>query len=112
MATQPATIDALCAAYHNEEPHARHVASLALRLFDRLANRCALHRSDRRLLEAACRLHDIGYSIDPRDHARVGARIILGVGLYGFTKQEASLIAAGQDRPDDCRRHPVASGRS
>jgi CHAD domain-containing protein len=116
MAPRPPTIAALCAAHRNEEPHALHVTGLALRLFDRLAPRCRLRPSERRLLEAACRLHDIGYEIDASDHARAGAKIVLESGLAGFTKQETGLVAAvirlhqGDPTRQDIR--PAPGGRN
>jgi len=60
----------LAARYHMDVAHTRHVAKLALGMFDQLA-RLGLHRGDareRELLWAACELHDIGMSVDYDDH--------------------------------------------
>src|SRR5580700_8007475 len=62
------SLDELCAAYHNEDVHTEHVTALALRLFDRTRAWLDLPMSGRQLLDAAARLHDVGYSIDPVHH--------------------------------------------
>jgi len=84
----------LCRKYRNENPHAEHVARLGLRIFDRVRRDLGLPLEARRLLEAACRLHDIGYSTAPRDHARCAAAIIEREGLAGFSPSQRELVAA------------------
>jgi CHAD domain-containing protein len=87
-------VDELCARYDNEDVHTEHVTALALRLFDLTRTRLELPASDRALLEAACRLHDIGYSANPRRHADVSAEIVLREGLRGFRDTQCAYIAA------------------
>ena len=73
----------------------RHVAALALGMFDELA-RLGLHDGDpreRELLWAACMLHDIGMSIDYDDHHKHSRYLILNGGLPGFTPVETAIIA-------------------
>ena len=88
------SIDELCRKYHNEEIHTRHVTQLALQLFDTMRTRCRFTLSDRRILEAAGRLHDIAYSLDPRRHREKGAALILRDGIRGYRSNESALIAA------------------
>lgn len=81
--------------YRVEGEHTRHVAELALGMFDELAD---LHMHDgdpreRELLWAACMLHDIGMSIDYDDHHKHSRYLILNSGLPGFTPTETALIA-------------------
>jgi exopolyphosphatase/guanosine-5'-triphosphate,3'-diphosphate pyrophosphatase len=81
--------------YRVEGPHTRHVAALALGMFDELA-RLALHEGDpreRELLWAACMLHDIGMSIDYDDHHKHSRYLILNGGLPGFAPVETAIIA-------------------
>ncbi|MFM1767786.1 MAG: hypothetical protein RJA22_315 [Verrucomicrobiota bacterium] len=62
-----------------EEPHhVRHVARLAIQLFDALGDLHGLTTQDRFLLEAAALLHDIGWSVSPdgSGHHRHSARLI------------------------------------
>ena len=85
----------LAARYHMDVAHTRHVAALALGMFDQLA-RMALHAGDpleRELLWAACVLHDIGMSVDYDDHHKHSRYLILNGGLPGFSPTEVAIIA-------------------
>jgi exopolyphosphatase/guanosine-5'-triphosphate,3'-diphosphate pyrophosphatase len=85
----------LAARYHMDAAHTRHVATLALGMFDQLA-RLGLHEGDRRereLLWAACVLHDIGMSVDYDDHHKHSRYLILNGGLPGFSPTEVAIIA-------------------
>ncbi len=85
----------LAAQYHVDVEHTRHVASLALGMFDELA-RLGLHQGDpreRELLWAASMLHDIGMSIDYDDHHKHSRYLILNGGLPGFTPVEMAIVA-------------------
>ena len=70
------TIEQLCTACHNEDSHAEHVTRLALTIFDGIRRPFGLPASDRRLLTAVGRLHDIGYRSHPANHANAAAAII------------------------------------
>lgn len=77
------------------EAHVRHVAALALGLFDDLAA-AGLHDGDpaeRELLWAAAMLHDIGVSVDYDDHHKHSRYLILNAGLPGWTQREIALVA-------------------
>lgn len=78
----------------DEQPHTAHVAVLALSLFDATAGLLGVPAEDRPLLEAACRLHEVGYGVSPRRHARAGYEIVRGEGLQGFTTSARNDIAA------------------
>ena len=85
----------MAAQYRVDGPHTRHVAKLALGMFDELA-RLGLHDGDareRELLWAACMLHDIGMSIDYDDHHKHSRYLILNGGLPGFAPVETAIIA-------------------
>jgi exopolyphosphatase / guanosine-5'-triphosphate,3'-diphosphate pyrophosphatase len=85
----------LAAFYQADPAHTRHVAALALGMFDELA-RLGLHRGDpreRELLWAASMLHDIGMSVDYDDHHKHSRYLILSAGLPGFTPIEVAIIA-------------------
>jgi len=85
----------LAGQYHLEVAHTRHVAALALGMFDELA-RLGLHEGDpreRELLWAASILHDIGMSVDYDDHHKHSRYLILNAGLPGFTPVEVAIIA-------------------
>jgi exopolyphosphatase/guanosine-5'-triphosphate,3'-diphosphate pyrophosphatase len=85
----------LAARYRMDVAHTRHVAKLALSMFDQLSG-LGLHGGDpreRELLWAACMLHDIGMSVDYDDHHKHSRYLILSAGLPGFTPTEVALIA-------------------
>jgi exopolyphosphatase / guanosine-5'-triphosphate,3'-diphosphate pyrophosphatase len=85
----------MAAQYHVDVQHTRHVAALALGMFDELAA-LGLHEGDpreRELLWAASMLHDIGMSIDYDDHHKHSRYLILNGGLPGFTPVETAIIA-------------------
>jgi exopolyphosphatase / guanosine-5'-triphosphate,3'-diphosphate pyrophosphatase len=85
----------LAGQYHLDVAHTRHVAALALGMFDELA-RVELHEGDpreRELLWAASILHDIGMSVDYDDHHKHSRYLILNAGLPGFTPVEVAIIA-------------------
>jgi len=84
----------LCEKYCVEAAHANQVAELALALFDGTYRLVGAPADDRRLLDAACRLHYLGYGEDPRRHARLGQEIVLREGLAGFTPAQRRDIAA------------------
>jgi len=90
-----ASVMNLAASYHADPAHTRHVAALALGMFDELA-RLGLHPGDpreRELLWAASMLHDIGMSVDYDDHHKHSRYLILSAGLPGFTPIEVAIIA-------------------
>ncbi len=85
----------MAAQYRVDLDHTRHVATLALGMFDELA-KLGLHAGDpreRELLWAASMLHDIGMSIDYDDHHKHSRYLILNGGLPGFEPVETAIIA-------------------
>jgi len=85
----------LAAQYHVDPAHTRHVAALALGMFDELA-RLGLHDGDpreRELLWASSMLHDIGMSVDYDDHHKHSRYLVLNGGLPGFTPVEVAIVA-------------------
>ncbi len=79
-----------------DETHARHVARLALDLFDSAAA-AGLHRfknSGRELLEYAALLHDIGVFLSFDNHHVHTYYLIRHADLEGFDQTEISIMAA------------------
>ena len=79
--------------FEQDTPHARHVTTLSLRLFDQLQPAHRLDGSYRQLLWAAGMLHDIGIAVDYYYHHHHSAYIILNSGLPGYKPRELALIA-------------------
>ena len=75
------------------EPHAHHVARLALDLFRGLRSLHGLPNSDGELLEFAALLHDIGFYIATSKHHKHGQYLIANGGLSGFSDEEVLLMS-------------------
>ena len=81
--------------YRYNAPHAEHVATLALRVFDELG-RLGLHPRDdleREWLWASAILHDVGVIVDYNDHHKHGEYLVMNAGLPGFRHRELVIIA-------------------
>lgn len=77
-----------------ERDHALHVATLALSLFDQLAEPLGLDPNERQLLEAAAILHDVGYFIGYEDHHKHTYHLITHADLPGFSPREVLVVAS------------------
>ena len=73
--------------------HNRHVASLALSMFDGWHGLHGLGKQYRKLLQTAALLHDIGITINYYSHARHSAYMILNAKIFGLTHGEQMLCA-------------------
>ena len=73
--------------------HARHVAALATRLFDRTRRWHKLGDRERRWLQYAALLHDVGVHISYERHHRHSYYLIKNGGLRGFEPHEIEVIA-------------------
>ena len=78
---------------HMDEKHSQHVAKLALEILEPLAERFKFTDKERRLLEAAALLHDVGYFINYSSHHKHSYHLIRHADLFGFTPRERELIA-------------------
>lgn len=75
------------------EQHSKHVAKLALQLFDHFQQELDLEDTDRELLEYASFMHDIGYHISHRKHHKHALYIIRNSDLKGFKENEIEIMA-------------------
>lgn len=78
---------------HVDEPHAAHVAGMALSIFDALELPFQLQKSEKKLLEAAAILHDSGYFISYGSHHKHSYHLIRHAELFDFTPRERELMA-------------------
>lgn len=74
--------------------HSRHVASIALALFDRLEELHGLDREARFQLQIASTLHDIGWLKGQKEHHKVAMEFILGLDGVIPDERERILIAS------------------
>jgi exopolyphosphatase/guanosine-5'-triphosphate,3'-diphosphate pyrophosphatase len=78
---------------HWDEAHARHVARLALQLFDATEPLHGRGEGERELLEYAAVLRDVGYAVSRRSHHKHSLYVIKNADLKGFTSDEVAVIA-------------------
>ncbi len=79
--------------YEYDSGHAHQVECLAGTLFMELAEYHMLAREDRKLLEYAAILHDIGYKVGGPGHHRHALMMILTEPLTEFSRDEVKIIA-------------------
>ena len=79
--------------YNVDEPHANHVADLALSLFDQLASVHGLDAEARRLLRIAALLHDVGVAVNYYNHDEHGFYLLTRTGIDGLTHRELLIVA-------------------
>jgi exopolyphosphatase/guanosine-5'-triphosphate,3'-diphosphate pyrophosphatase len=73
--------------------HARQVARLAVEIYDGLREFFDLPPSDRRLLDAAARMQDVGYLISYDGHHKHSYHLILHSRLESFSPEELEIVA-------------------
>jgi len=76
------------------EDHSRHVARLALELFDHTTKLHGLDDDDRELLEHAGLLHNIGEHVSTDGHHKHAAYLVTHGQLRGFSPREVQILAA------------------
>jgi exopolyphosphatase/guanosine-5'-triphosphate,3'-diphosphate pyrophosphatase len=79
--------------YNADLVHARATARFAVQLFDATAELHHLRVDDRRLLEFAALLHDIGHHISGEDHHKHGAYLLRHTRMSGFTAPEVDAMS-------------------
>lgn len=79
--------------YRYDRKHGRHVAALAVKLFDELEDVLELPPQDRLLLEVAGILHEIGSFISRRNHHKHSLYIIVNSEIFGLNDEETTLVA-------------------
>jgi len=77
----------------HDDKHARHVARLAVALFDATHERHRFGASERDLLEYAALLHDVGHHISYPAHHKHSYYLIKHGDLHGFSPNELEVVA-------------------
>jgi CHAD domain-containing protein len=93
MTVETLSVEALLEQHAVDREHARHVADLALLLFDELTEVHNLPPETRPLLEMGALLHNVGLSSDPAQHHTVGRDIVLNADLEELSPDERNLVA-------------------
>ncbi len=79
--------------YLFDEEHARHVAKLALQIFDQTRSMHDLGADDRKILQAAALLHDIGQFVSFKGHHKHSLYLVSNTELPNFSAKEMRLVA-------------------
>jgi len=79
--------------YRYDASHARHVAELAVRLFDLLKTEHRLGPRHRLLLQVACILHEIGGYVGSRAHHKHSYYLLMNSPLFGLRGHEPEIVA-------------------
>jgi CHAD domain-containing protein len=87
------TVESLCAKYDIDMAHARHVATLASKLFDATREIHQLDARSRKLAETGAILHNVALNIDEKNHHTVGRDIVMATPLKGFNQIERAMLA-------------------
>ena len=73
--------------------HPLEVRRLSMIIFDEVSDKIhEMSNKQRKYLEAAALLHDIGYYIDSKGHNKHSMRMVIENGLEGFTEQDEQII--------------------
>ncbi len=88
-----ASAEALGHKYRFDRDHGRHVATLAVRLFDQLRGEHGLSERDRLLLQVAGLVHDIGMYVSLRAHHKHSQYLLAASQIFGLTDEENAIVA-------------------
>ena len=80
--------------YEYDPEHSHHVAGLASQIFDGTSDLHGMGGHERKLLEYAALLHDIGYYIAHNNHHLHGLYLIKNSEMPGFTGAEIAVMAS------------------
>ena len=88
-----ASAESLGQRYRLDRDHGRHVASLAVRLFDELVDEHGLKERQRLLLQVAALLHDVGIYVSLRSHHKHTQYILAASQIFGLSDEETAIVA-------------------
>ncbi len=88
-----ASAESLGQRYRADRDHGRHVAMLAVRLFDELCDEHGLGDRQRLLLQVAALLHDIGIYVSLRAHHKHAQYILSASQIFGLSNDETAIVA-------------------
>ncbi|AWB09699.1 exopolyphosphatase / guanosine-5'-triphosphate,3'-diphosphate pyrophosphatase [Thermodesulfobium acidiphilum] len=83
-----ASLENIANLYFLDVNHAKKVTEHSLSIFDQLRVLHNFEDKDRKILEIASFLHDIGKYVDPYNHAKHGAYLIQNLPIYGVTPKD------------------------
>ncbi len=88
-----ASAEALGHKHRFDRAHGRHVAALAIQLFDALRQDHGLDERERLLLQVAALLHDIGIYISLRAHHKHSQYVLAASQIFGLSNEETAIVS-------------------
>jgi exopolyphosphatase/guanosine-5'-triphosphate,3'-diphosphate pyrophosphatase len=76
-----------------DSAHGRHVAMLAVRLFDEFRDDLGLSARERLLLQVAALLHDIGVYVSLRAHHKHSQYLLAASQIFGLSNEETAIVS-------------------
>lgn len=89
---QEMTLRELSCRFSIDQSQAQRVLAQAQELFKKCRSFWQLHDSDNEILTAACLLHEIGLSLEFKEHEKHGEYLIKHLPLIGFSPEQQVLI--------------------
>ena len=78
--------------YRWDAAHGRHVATLALHLFDQLRSEHGMGERERLLLEVAALLHDVGNYVNLRGHHKHTQYLLSVSDIFGLSQDDMGIV--------------------
>jgi exopolyphosphatase/guanosine-5'-triphosphate,3'-diphosphate pyrophosphatase len=88
-----ASAEALGHKHRFDRAHGRHVASLAVQMFDAFTEEHGLGRRERLLLQVAALLHDIGIYVSLRAHHKHSQYLLAASQIFGLSNEETAVVS-------------------
>jgi exopolyphosphatase/guanosine-5'-triphosphate,3'-diphosphate pyrophosphatase len=88
-----ASAEAVGHRYRFDRAHGRHVAMLAMRLFDECQDDHGLSARERLLLQVAALLHDIGIYVSLRAHHKHSQYLLAALQIFGLSDDETAIVS-------------------
>ena len=80
--------------FSNDSSHPFEVRRIAMMIFDEVCEKVfEMPEQDRKILESAAILHDIGYYVDSKSHNKHSQQMVLEHGVSGFDLRETRFIS-------------------
>jgi exopolyphosphatase/guanosine-5'-triphosphate,3'-diphosphate pyrophosphatase len=76
-----------------DRAHGRHVAMLAIRVFDECREDHGLSTRERLLLQVAALLHDIGIYVSQRAHHKHSQYLLAASQIFGLSNEETAIVS-------------------
>ena len=87
--------ESMLSKFANSSSHPTEVRRLSMMIFDEMNEKvCEMSNRERKILESAALLHDIGYYVDSKSHNKHSRDMIIEHGLEGFSDKETLMTAS------------------